>query len=55
MRYLILFTLLLLVSSRYDPKYDSLYRKTPNLKDDIVNDQELHWFSQIVDHYDYRA
>ena len=44
MKYLILLTIILLVSCRDDPKYDSLFRTTPNLKDNILLNQEMHWF-----------
>lgn len=55
MKFIILLTLVLIVLARDDPKYDSLYRKSSqNIKSSLLEAQEMHWFSQVVDHYDYR-
>lgn len=52
MKYILLLALLALALARDDPKYDSLYRKQ---QPKGALGQEMHWFDQVVDHYDYRA
>lgn len=53
MRYLIFFIFLLaLAMAKDNPKYDTLYRPPSNIR--IIKSQEMHWFEQIIDHYDYR-
>ena len=49
MKILALLLLLCIAMSIDNPKYDTLYRKTPlkSLK------QEQYWFDQITDHYNY--
>jgi dipeptidase len=54
MNYLVLLTLILLVFSKDNPKYDYLYRSKLNNENIKLEQQEMHWFSQIVDHYDYQ-
>jgi pimeloyl-ACP methyl ester carboxylesterase len=55
MKLIFLLALLLVVLARDDPKYDALYRTpTQPLTNSFIDAQEMHWFSQIVDHYDYR-
>lgn len=34
-----------------NPKYDTFFRKTPSKK----LKQELYWFDQVTDHYNYDA
>ena len=53
MKHILLLALLAAVLARDDPKYDALYHQPQPLK--AVLGQEMHWFDQVVDHYDYRA
>ncbi len=54
MKYIFLLALLIVVFARHDPKYDGLYRNKSNIKAPMLQSQEMHWFSQVLDHYDYR-
>ena len=54
MKYLILLSLILLSFARDNPRYDSIYRSKLNLENSNLQQQEMHWFSQVIDHYDYQ-
>jgi hypothetical protein len=55
LKYAFLFAILFVALSRDDPQYDLLYRAAPKMtKDRIIKSQEMNWFPQILDHYDYR-
>ena len=47
--------LILACLAKDDPKYDSLYIKQDNLGDSYVQAQQMYWFDQLIDHYDYNS
>jgi hypothetical protein len=54
LKYLILLACVIMALGKDDPKYDTLYHPSPAFKQPVVSAQEMHWFTQVVDHYDYR-
>jgi hypothetical protein len=49
MKILVLLLIVSLALAKDNPKYDTLFRKTPSKK----LKQQMHWFDQVRNHYDY--